>query len=351
MNRIFLVATFCFLFVSAASAQGMGKDRTPEEAEVAVDCNARGSITDALATPAVKLTIEISGICAEDVEILRNDVTLRGTDPLTDGIRPAPEGLKRQALTLFGVNNIIIENLNLAGANNGIGINASFGVFVINCLIEDNSFAGVIAGTASTARVLDTVIRNIGANPNRGIWATQGSNVSCIRCTIENHQTGIRLTNGSSMLLDDSTVLGTRRGVDARGGSRFDSVLFPSTGPSTIEGVSQFAIRLFDSASANLGNDNINGQIRLFRNSVATLAGSSQSNPSFFNSIDSGSSLVARDSASLDGDFFISEFSNVTLPLGSSVSGGLSCSLGADAFCDNPSTATASSNCGQCLNP
>lgn len=347
MNRVFIVATLCFLFVSGAAAG------IPATATVAVNCNAGDRIMVALLRPAVELTIEISGICEEDVEILRKNVTLRGTNPLTDGIRPDPDGLKRQVITVFGTNSIIIENLNLAGANNGIGVNASFGVFVTNCIIEDNSFAGVIAGTASTVRVLDTVIRNIGGNPNRGIWATQGSNMSCTGCTIENHVRGILLRHGSEMLLIDSTVVGTQQGVEVVRASKFR--MLAGTSPSTIQGGSggsQNALVLRDNSSAFLTSGNINGNIRLRRNSVAVLAGTLQSNPSLLvNVVQSGSSLVARNSASFVGDFFITEFSNVTLPTGSTVSGSLSCSLGADAVCGNPSNVSGTSNCGQCPTP
>ena len=345
MNRVFLVATLCFLFVSGAAAG------IPATATVAVNCNAGDRIMRALRRPAVELTIEISGICVEDVEILRKNVTLRGTDRLTDGIRPAPDGLKRQVITVFGTNSVSIENLNLAGANNGIGVNASFSVFVTNCIIEDNSFAGMIAGTASNVRVRDTVIRKSEGESNRGIWVTNGSDVICRHCTIENHRTGILLTQGSRMLLDDSTVQGNRTGLDVNGGSRFGSVLFNGIGPSTIEGVSLFAIRLNDNSSAFFGNDNIIGRISLVKGSVATLRGAFQSNPSFFNDVISGSSLVLRQLATLDGNFDIREFSNVTLPTGSTVSGSLSCSLGADAFCGDPSNVSGTSNCDQCPKP
>ena len=347
MNRIFLVAPLCFLVVSSASA-------VPSTATVAVDCNVGQSISKALTRPAAELTIEISGICQEEVKISRTHVTLRGTTgPATDGIRAVAGGFDRIALDVVGVNTINIENLSLTGGPTaGLGINASFGVNVVDCLIEDNLFAGVIVGTASgSIDLVDTVITSTG-DPRRGIWLTNGSSVDCIRCTIENHRTAILLTQGSLMQLADSTAQGTRRGVDASGGSRFVSDVFFATSPSTIEGGSQAAIILTGNASADLGSlDLINGKIRLEGKSVLTIAGSSQSNPSFFNSVESGASLVARDSASLDGDFDITEFSTVTLPSGSTVSGSLSCSLGADAVCGSTSDVTGSSDCNQCFIP
>jgi hypothetical protein len=263
-----------------------------------------------------------------------------------------PGGPERQVITLVGTNFINIENLSLSGAFTGIAINYTFGVLVSNCIITDNSFSGVLAGTASgSLNVVDTVITSSGAPSNRAIWATNGSNITCTRCEIDNHRTGILLTQGSQANIVGSMVLATRIGVDVNGGSRFQS--FSAT--STIEGgsgPSHAAIQLTDNASASLfSGDNINGSIRLAGKSVAKLWGASQSNPSFFNSVESGSSLMTRGSTSLEGDIDISEFSNVTLPSGSTTTGSLFCSLGGDAVCDTPLTATSTSNCGQCPNP
>jgi len=343
MNRILLTAMLCFLVVSSASADIKAKDKSPATATVAVNCNLGERITDALVVPAVALTIEISGICEEDVHVLRSNVTLRGTDPSMDGIRPALDDVLNQALNLFGVNTILIENLKITGGRMGIGINYSFGVTLRNCLIEENDFAGVIAGTASGSIVLeDTVIRN---NGTRGIWVTNGSNLICRRCTIENHSTAIKLSNSSKMFFIGSTAQNAFRGVDVSGGSHF-ATFAPK---SAIDG--NRAIQLNDHASARIqAGDTLNGEIRISGHSVAILRNSTQSNASLFNYVDSGSSLAAR-GTSLEGDIFVSEFADVTLHFGSTISGGLYCRLGADAACDDPLGATGYSDCGQCPNP
>ena len=350
MNRILLIAMLCFLVASSAFAE-------PATTTVAVNCNEGDSITQALRRPAAELTIEISGICEEDVHVLRSNVTLRGTDPLMDGIRPAPDDILNQALNLFGVNTIVIENLKITGGRMGIGINYSFGVTLKNCLIEENDFAGVIVGTGSGSIFLqDTVITSTAVapfTPRRGIWVTNGSNLTCNNCTVENHRTGIILDKGSETSLIGSTVRMARLAVDARGGSRLETRL--ANVPNTFEGNTlpgglRAAIRLTGNASADLGPDTILDRIIVAQKSVATLRGSFQTNFSS-NRVDSGSSLVARDGATLAGDFFITQFSDLTLPHGSTISGNLSCNMGADAFCFDPLGATFSSNCGQCPNP
>jgi len=349
MNRIIFIAMLCFLVVSSASADTKLKDKAPAEATVAVNCTLGERITDALAEPAVALTIEISGICYEDVEILRNYVTLRGTDPLTDGIRPAPGGPEHSVITVFAAHNIDIENLSLTGATIGIGINASYLMSVRNCLIEINSIGVLGASGTGSLTVEDTVMAvTAGGEAKSGILLTHGSNLICTRCTIENRD-AIRMQNGSHMYLNESSLRGTRDGVNASGGSRFVSNKFISPIPSTIEGES-YALRLSSNASAFFQDDEITGRIRLSEKSVATFLGAHQVNPSN-NFVNSGSSLVARNSTILNGDFSITDFSNLSLWVGSIIYGGLSCSRGADAYCDNPPDAQGGSNCGQCPNP
>jgi hypothetical protein len=325
----------------------------PATATVVVDCDLGDSIADALAVPAIELTVEISGICEEDVFIARSDVTLKGTDPVTDGIRPSPGGLVRQVLTLVGVNFITIENLSLAGATTGIGINGSYGIDINNCIIEDNSVAGVIAGTGSgPVNLFNTAISSNGVPGDLGVWAANASHVNCTGCTIDNQNTAILLTEGSVMSIDDSTITGKNQAAAVLGGSRMISNS-DKTGLSSFEGITDTAILLLGNSSLRLNNnESVTGRVLVLESSIAILDGTTQLNPSFFLNVVTGdSSLVSRNSSALVGNIFISEFSKVTLPSGSAVAGTLQCVSGADAFCADPGTATTSSDCNLCLNP
>src|SRR6185503_4060518 len=85
---------------------------------VKVDCAKGDTINAALASnPKVqRLTIEISGMCHENVVVTRDRVTLRGSDPAHDGIQAAENteftdaALWVRAAALFTV-----ENLTLTG--------------------------------------------------------------------------------------------------------------------------------------------------------------------------------------------------------------------------------------------
>lgn len=350
MRRFNLFASLLFSSLLVLLSPVHADDDEDEDGLVVVkvDCNAGQSISKALATEGSELVIEISGMCEEEVQVRRSNVTLRGTNPLVDGIRPAPNEPLNQALNLFKVHLVNIENLRLTGGTVGLGVQASFGVNVSNCRVEDNDVVGVIFGTASGAtNLVDTVVTG---NGFIGIWVANGSSVGCTGCTVDNHNTGIRLTEGSLSRLKDSTVQGNFQAINAFTGS---GVSTAGNSLNTIEGLSTVAIRLNGNNSMDLRGDTIIGTLDLRRKSVVTLRDITQTVSSGVNRIRSDSSVVAAGSTSLDGDYTISEFSKVVLPAGTSATGNLNCSSGGDAYCDaDPfGGGGGTSTCGQCPFP
>jgi len=315
---------------------------------VQVDCTDldpanHDSISAALNNPAKELTIEISGICEEEVQVRRNNVTLRGTNPLVDGIRPALDEPLDQALNLFGVHLILIENLKLTGGRIGLSVNNSFSVDVVNCRVEDNEIIGVIFGSASGSNdLIDSVVTG---NGGIGIWVTNGSSLRCTRCTVENHGHGIQLTQGSEFTLRDSTVEGFRA-IDASGGSR---VL--GFGPNTINGL-PWALRATGTVSVELSGTSVDGRLDLRQGSVVKLFGAAHTNIGGPSQILSGSTLVMDGATTMEGDLTLTELSEAVFPAGASIAGSLFCSLGADAFCDDPIASVGGiSDCGRCTKP
>ncbi len=333
MNRICIGISLC-IFVASSALAGVKapKEKAPLEATVLVNCDAGDKIADALATPALNLIIEISGFCAEDFEINRTNLTLRGADPTVDGISPDPDGLKRQALTLRNVSIINIENLKLSGAFAGIGINDSFGVFLLNCHLENNEFAGAIVGTASGSVLFrDTVVSALNPIPQpngsparirRGIWVTNGSSATCDNCTITEYRESLLVTNGGQLSVFGGSFTATRGALD-----------------------------MSNNASAFILNATLDGRIRMFNHSVAELDNTAQiiTLSSRENEFRHGSSVIANNGTSLFGDVTIGEFSTLTLRNPSIVTGALDCQTGGDAFCDVPANVAESSNCGQCV--
>ena len=94
--------------------QGAGGPQT-----IAVDCAAGETVSDALASVAnssTPVTIALSGVCVENVEIHRDNVTLQGGST-ADGIE-AGDPAKNALLIIDGVANIKLYDLSLSGGVN-----------------------------------------------------------------------------------------------------------------------------------------------------------------------------------------------------------------------------------------
>ena len=94
--------------------------------EVIIDCNG-GTISDALsdASPGGRLIITVEGNCAEDVTIIRDDVTLQGGSGTVMG-----------RIKIDGARRIEIEGLTVTG---GIAAERGATVHVGNCTLEVNT--------------------------------------------------------------------------------------------------------------------------------------------------------------------------------------------------------------------
>lgn len=360
----------CFFFTATVFAGTKAKPQRVLQQTIAVDCGAGDLIMDALASEAVELTIEISGLCFEDVVIERSSVTLIGTDPALDGIRAAlDEPASSYAIELLGANRITIQNLSLGEANIGLAMNYSFGLALIDSVIDNTRIAVIVGSASGSSFIRNTQIVNTVTRGLLGVFVSNGSAILCTECTIRNFSVGVSLRESSSINLQNSEISQTRRAADiATGSSMATTCPGNSTGLSclgntlegeTISGNSSFrgGIRVSDSSSANLttGLDSINGRIEVLRKSVVALSGSSQLSTLFTNTLTGGSTLTGDSTTSLMGNYELSEFSNTTLSAGATLSSGtLECSSGADAFCANPADingGSGSASCGQCMVP
>jgi hypothetical protein len=341
LKTIFLLTLSCLLLVIPLSSLA-----TKPSNILQVDCAKGDSIMKALENPAQELTIEISGICVEDVIIERSNVILRGTDPLLDGIQPAPVESLDQALNIFNAHEITVENLSFSGANVGFAINDSTFVTLTNCRFENNASVGFIVGSAGVVNMYDSVITN---NSNVGVLISNGGSLGCFNCTVTNQFTGFQVRLGSELILSDSTVQASGRALDARGGARI-LTLFGTT-PNTLVGPR--ALRLTGTVSAELNGDTMTGKLDLQQNSTVRLNSVSQTASSGDSFITGDSSVEATGGTNLDGDYQIRDFSKVILSPGASSAGSLNCFFGGDAFCAaNPfGGGGGTSNCGQCPFP
>jgi hypothetical protein len=145
-----------------------------------------------------------------------------------DGIQPVPDQALSNALNLFGVHGVIIENLKLTGGNVGMGMNNSFAIDITNCRIEDNDSVGLIIGSASGAIDLEDTL--VSGNGHTGVLVTNGSSLNCRCCTVNSHNLReFQVGGGSSLGLFGATIQGTRA-IEATGGG---GSLGSSTAPRT----------------------------------------------------------------------------------------------------------------------
>ena len=381
------------LFAQGGPPPG-GPPGGPPSATVQVDCAAGDSIQAALNNPAQELTIEISGICDQYVEVTRSNVILRGaTDPSPDALTtPLPDGIHftgslpiENALLVKNTFFVTIESLSLTGGTSGLSVNNSFAVRLTNCRLEDSGFAGAFVNSARVTMV-DTLVTG---NASRGVRVGNAGFFTCLNCTIENNPgggerfgRGVELQEGSALVLRGTRIAGDARGIQG-GGTMFVGVLSfldgaavpliassisssPSTSPEDPNPGFGFSFDL--DFGATLAMDGfgggeitpqiIEGPIRLRRNSHIQLRDVTQTIPGGFNSgnqIVGHSSLEASRSTTLVGDLQIFGFSSADLRDPATVLGSLNCSTAGDASCNDPAVTLplggTTSNCGQCMKP
>src|SRR5688572_12526718 len=108
-----------------------------------VDCSKGESINKALSKHqgAGSLVVELTGMCQENVVVTRDRVTLRGTDPATDGIQAVGNVEQTDAAVwVRSAQLVTLENLKLTGGFTGLlatDTNVPF-LLVINCRLDGN---------------------------------------------------------------------------------------------------------------------------------------------------------------------------------------------------------------------
>jgi len=282
----------------------------PDALTVQVDCANGESINDALATPAVELTVEIFGICDEDVLVQRDNVTLIGLDPdLTNPSDPIPiDGIRGVStviappnfgatLLLHDVVNVTVEDLILTGGvisglkviNGGSGPLATS---VKNCRLVANG------GRALDLAHASVIFEDTDITGNGSLAFLVASSFVCRDCVIAGDLT----SGGSRVVLEDSTFNG-----------RFQVL-----------------------------NHSL---IRLNDGTVQTVTGGP------FNRLDSSSQLTMDGGSSIVGDTELGAFSTGVLAAGTDITGSLVCETGSDVVCDNSGQVSASSDCSSCIAP
>ena len=332
-------------------------------ATVTVDCTKGESINEALTKNlAVRnLTVEITGMCTENVVITRDHVTLHGTNPANDGIQAdLNEESTDAALWVRGANLVMVENLKLTGGFTGllatdVGLTS---LQVTNCRLEGNAAYGTQLQNA-LMQADDTTFSTNG-NISAGIFA--GSRLQCTNCTLADPQgsgpLGTTRANAfaftaNRLLLFNSTLI--------NGGITSDDSLVLVT-DSTISGLPPGGntIFAFGSSSVSLTRVQVNGGMNFGQGANVQLLGVTQTT-SLTNVMDDSAYVRIGDASPAAGGppsipsslkgFVMRNFTRLSLLQTSHITGSFNCSQGADAFCSMPANISGISNCGQCVKP
>ncbi len=387
MRTLFIrcaVGTFSLSLVAAAEvlAQGGpppvppggeargGGAPIPEELVVDVECPG-DSISDALAQPAVTLTINVDGECNENVQIARDNVTLRGAngDPAVDKI----VGIETEVvaphfgivLLITGAANVVVEDLTIRnGALWGVGV-TGFGVSeavrIENCVISDNAFWGLVVfrGRGSATQI---VFSNNGSESSgrlRGGAArvTRYSSFNLNSCTLDAtlpdpsatsvtdlltalnvdaySTVTVRNRDGVAGLLEGATSLSASTGssVSLRG-ERVDGVVVKAldvAGRFSVQRKARLELRDVTQGDLLTSSNNVSSDSILDASRGRTTLSRTV--------IDSFSNANLRDVTfeSPNGDLFVDRFSQAIISGGTTTIHTLSCSAGSDALCEFPS--------------
>ena len=320
-----------------------------------VDCTKGDSLQAAIDASADGDTIEVRGLCNENVKIVRRKLTLHGLDPLTDGVRGmASVSTVYAALEVWYSELIHMENLSFTHTGgSGLGLWFS-GAEAVNCRMTGNASMGVHVSAGSFLDASQLVLSDNGVhglNVQRNSWSI------CLGCRLENNTNRAAAANRASFFsLWDSVITGARGLLvtnDSYGD--LDCITGGSAFPCSLN-VTMTAATAFTNGTAGLyGAGPFAGQVTAGDRGQISLYGAQQTstgvnasgNPRS-NNFDTFAMLVAEPSletglqSQLKGSTFINTFSRALLIDSTAVAGTLTCGSAGDAWKEAGVTGTVS---------
>jgi len=347
--------------LSTAHAANNGQDSA--SSPVKVDCTKGQSINKALKSDVAQLTIEVTGICNESVAIERDHVTLRGSDPLQDGIRADDTGqdaFTRTALRVLNAYQVGIENLQLTNGDYGLIVNHSGAIGLDNLLITGNQF-GWFQRSSAAGAYSATITDNL----EGGVLIRGASTWSCNNCTISDNPGSSESVLSAALTGRDASVLTLTDSVlsgDATGVALADASRLTVLGTSSIIAVPESTVAGYPCCAAldgawdsnfNIGaGQTIEGPIFVYGGNLHIRTANQTIGAGWAGAINS---LRATDARLVTGGSLqatdLSEFATLYLQDTAQVAD-LACDSGADAWCADPNVNIGgTSNCGQCPKP
>lgn len=207
---------------------GPGGPPVPEELTVRVDCDAGESLQVALEQRAERLTVLFTGVCAEDVVIARDDVTLRGQPSAIisgDPAAPAAAGL-----TVFGGSRIVLEDFTVSDEDSrGIHVKDGAAVDLMRIVARENPSSGMTV-VDSFVRVEDSRFNDNGFI-GIGLWGASSIRLQGV-VEVSRNVAGLSLSGGSGAQLEsgphrleavDNTFIGVN--LQFSSGAQLDTVI------------------------------------------------------------------------------------------------------------------------------
>lgn len=353
-TRLFTLAIAAILIASVAISVNAQTSAT-----VKVKCSSGQSINTALKQHpnAKSLIVEIEGMCSENVIVTRDNVTLRGTSPASDGIQAIASTTPTDVgLWVRGAHQVNIENLKLTGGFAGLLATevSTTNLEIVNCRLEGNRAHGALLEYA-LIEAEDTVFASNG-NVNAGVFS---SRLACTRCTFSDPLgNGALGTRRENVLAQRSTVLLFESEL-ANGAINLLQTFLGIT-DSTISAHAPDASVFGSQSIFNLTRVQVTGPMRFNQSSNAVLLGVTQSG-SGPNVVDENAFVRIGNASPVTGGppsipsnvlgFVLRNFSNFSLTQTSQISGNLNCAAGGNAFCTTPANVSGTSNCALCPKP
>lgn len=310
---------------------------------VSVDCTMGQKIQAAIDREDGPLVVDVHGFCEENVSIVRKNVTLRGLDPMTDGIdgvvsNPQFAALRFRYVEFAQVQNLTIRNGPIAG------VSAAFSVVLFeNSRVTGHGGQGIAIsqGTIVDATGL-TVSDNLGAAVN----VQTASRLFCHGCDITNNGGFAAVVGSGSVLSFLNSVVTGQRGFQSSGHSYadIDCVTEESAHPCSLMVTGRAALAFFGGAAAFYGAGDFSGQVSAEDGATVHLLGARQlatGQPGLgptANNVSVFGKLVVGEIDELQSQLFgttnVSGFGRVLVQHESTLAGPIVCSGAGDASID-----------------
>jgi hypothetical protein len=170
---------------------------------VTVDCAKGESINAALASSAPEIAVRITGTCAEDVIIARDDVTLEGTSPSTTlvgaGSGPTVLGLP-PAIAVAGATRVTLRGFTVTDADrNGVEVRAGGAVLLEQMRLVGSAGHGLLLAEGSSASVGAGCAFDDNGGDGIGVWESSAMTLRSPLTANGNGRVGIIVSNGSGV--------------------------------------------------------------------------------------------------------------------------------------------------------